>query len=112
MQQRTSQLEAEYEAYKKTIKGCPFCPVRDNKIKAEYKYWTVVYNKFPYEHTISHYVIISKRHIENHKLRDITSEEREELFDIASTYPEMQFEHKGIGQQSINHLHFHLIKYE
>jgi len=109
---RTKQIESDYREYLEGLKGgCPFCPIRENKIKADMRYWKILYNKFPYENTKNHYVIVLKRHVDNDKMRDLNNGEVQELWDIILMYPEMEFIHKNLSQQSVNHLHCHLIDY-
>jgi len=72
---RSKQEENEYQKYLDKLKGgCPFCPVpSDNKLKAEYRYWKVIHNKFPHENTEKSYVIILKRHLDNDKRKDLSN---------------------------------------
>ena len=109
-------MENEYKEYCNSLgQECFFCPVSsDNKIKKEYRYWRMIYNKFKERHPEwdKAYVLVLKRHLENHKRKDLLKHEKKELLKIIEEKENYSIVHKGKDQCSVNHMHIHFVLYK
>ncbi len=101
---------------------CPFCPKYYSKSELEPiikqgKYWHIRKNRWPYENTQTHFVIIHNKHVE--KLSEINPQAAQELFKLAQ-WVEKEYKISGgglclrFGDININggtvlHLHAHII---
>lgn len=121
---KNARIKEQYEVMKKVQKGnyCPFCPQYYQKAQLEPiikqgRYWHIRKNKWPYQNTRIHLLIIHNNHIE--KLSEITPEAGKELFEL-SQWTEKEYDISGgglclrFGNIEINggtvlHLHFHII---
>lgn len=117
--ERDPQTQVRYERYLKSIKDipCVFCHTQSiqNQFVSETNYFYILENKFPYQKTDFHYLIVPKRHI--HSLDEFTLEEFEEWTYIQSQYildwQDFDITTRGTTNidKSVNHLHTHLIKF-
>ena len=101
---------------------CPFCSGNDSETKLmsvikEGKYWQVRENRWPYNNTRVHLLIIHNEHAE--KLADVKPEAAVELFELVK-WAESEYNVSGgaIGIRfgdprtngaTVNHLHVHFI---
>jgi dihydrofolate reductase len=101
---------------------CPFCPEHYEKsglmpILKEGKYWHIRQNRWPYENTRIHLIVIHNAHAE--KISDLAPEAAQELFELAKWFEtEYKVSGGGIGIRfgdprvngaTVNHLHAHFI---
>ena len=101
---------------------CPFCPEYYERsglmpIIKQGKYWHVRQNRWPYENTRVHLIVIHNAHAE--KISDISPEAAKELFELAQWF-EKEYEVMGGGigirfgdprlnGATVNHIHAHFI---
>jgi len=117
----------QLELMKKIREGgfCPFCP--EHEAKAELgpllkrgTYWTMRKNRWPYENTREHLLIIHNVHVEH--LNDLTPEAWMELFKLVSwAEKEYRIEGGAIGMRfgdptkngaTVDHIHAHVFAAE
>lgn len=115
----------EQRALMETIQNgnfCPFCPEHYDKsqlmpVIKQGQYWHIRQNRWPYENTRIHLLIIHNSHAE--KLSDITPKAAKELFELVQwAEKEYQIADGAMGLRfgdiltngaTVNHLHAHLI---
>lgn len=101
---------------------CPFCPKYYDQsqlmpVIKQGRYWHIRANRWPYENTHVHLLIIHNEHAE--KLGDVSPEAVQEFFELAQ-WIEKEYQITGgaiglrfgdirINGASVNHLHAHLI---
>jgi hypothetical protein len=109
---RTKKALEKYIKHLKNNKedGCPFCNREGLKT---FKYWKVIYNRFPYDRIAKeHHLLVPLRHINEDVL---TKKELDELKSIKNGFiKDLKYQYilEGVvGYRSQpNHFHLHLIK--
>lgn len=102
---------------------CPFCKEHINKselepeIKTDFKFWTVRKNRWPYENTRIHLLIIHNEHVET--IGKVSQEAWKELREISSwAEKEFKLDSGALGLRfgdpkkngaSVDHLHAHIL---
>lgn len=114
------------EEYKKIMNGrsvfskdeCPFCDLEAQKEYTiwKWKYWSIIYNKYPYTGNDQHIMAVPQEHKEF--FTDFTPEELGELHEVHQqvskfygdkTYFSFCRETHGDKTKSIHHYHQHFI---
>lgn len=117
---------ARSEGYKQIMaeavseEACPLCPPmkwHPNPILKDDERWLITENSHPYENSTYHFLIISKRHVEN--LTDLANKDLASIlkltrwatkkFDIKGGGLTMRFGDTLYTGATIKHLHAHLI---
>ncbi|HCC84755.1 MAG TPA: hypothetical protein DEP87_03670 [Candidatus Pacebacteria bacterium] len=106
-----------------TAGHCPFCPenlavYNKTPILKQGKYWLIVPNQWPYEHTKVHLLLILRTHVTDLSQLDPTAgQELIELtqwaqreFKILGGALAVRFGDTNFSAGTINHLHAHLIQ--
>jgi diadenosine tetraphosphate (Ap4A) HIT family hydrolase len=112
---RTEEVAKNYEAAQKNRlpgNGCRLC--NDSETLAEYEYWRVMPNAFPYDRYFTKSdMLVLKRHTDELGLTDA---EYKELLQLKSTVLMHEYDHLLDNlpkQKSIpHHCHFHLISFK
>ena len=100
---------------------CPFCIEHYQKnneaILHEGEYWYFVKNKWPYENTKQHFLLITKKHIET--FAELSAAARDELFEMSAEAIEkykipggalaLRFGDTDYSGGSVQHLHAQLV---
>jgi ATP adenylyltransferase len=101
---------------------CPFCPEHYEKsglmpVIKRGKYWHIRKNRWPYQNTRIHLVVIYNTHAE--KISDINPEAAKELFELAKWFEKkykvlgggigIRFGDPRVNRATVNHLHAHFI---
>ena len=113
----------QLELMKKIKEGkfCPFCP--EYEVKAELgqlikktKHWTMRKNRWPYENTREHILIIHNAHAE--RMNDLSAEAWKELFGLVKWAEKkfhieggafgMRFGNPAKNGATVDHLHTHV----
>ncbi len=99
------------------IENCPFCKNDDTLTIWKWKYWKIKNNKYPYNWSKQHLLLISNRHIEHTK--ELNNNELIELKvaeDFFSNYYKDKDYFSFIRQtnwwKSIKHIHYHYIPWK
>jgi len=81
---RTQAMHEKYEEERVASVISDSCPLCTVPVIAEFTYWKVVENKYPYDAvTLRHDLLIVKRHVGSDK--ELTQAEREELLELKET---------------------------
>lgn len=95
---------------------CPFC--KENResqmVLWEWKYWAIIYNKYPYLEIEKHLLVIPNRHIEfTSDIPDIEWQEMAEIETWTKKFfngkPYFSFIRQTGKMKSIKHLHYHYL---
>jgi len=110
--QRTILGYLKYNNYlsKASKDECVFCSFRDQIVLNEYKYWTLVKNKFPWKMWTEHNLLVLKRHLEPIELDKLKPAEVKELNEIRIKHPEHIFMHTAPRTVKVSHLAYHICK--
>jgi hypothetical protein len=109
---RSPQMQAIYEAYKRTITAstpCFLCLTED----VAYAQWKLVKNTFPYDLVVkpdTHFLFCPKRHVaEEHDLTERERLERDTIvrYDLAQTFSCMTLNFAQARTHK-SHLHYHV----
>ncbi len=101
---------------------CAFCPEyfiehHDNPIEFETDHWIVAKNDYPYEHTSTHLLLVSREHIQ--RMEEMSAEARIDFMNVvARVEKDFQLESFALGMRvgdmkynggSVEHLHAHIV---
>lgn len=82
---RSAAMHQKYEEGRQQDVISGACPMCDAPSEHEFIHWRIVENLYPYDAiAIRHDLLVTKRHI--HGDRDLTTEERAELFELKESY--------------------------
>lgn len=122
---QNTRSDDQFEYYKAIADDdvCPFCTESLKKylkqpIISEGDHWLVTPNRWPYEHTSAHYLLIARQHIET--VTELPSGAFEELGDhVKQLVTDNNLDYGGIAMRfgdvrytgaTVNHLHAHLLQ--
>ncbi len=102
----------EAQKEKEQSEGCRLC--NDTESIAEYKYWRLMPNMFPYDRYFTKSdMLVTKRHTDE---RGLTKEEREEFLDLKSKVLTDQYDsildHLPKQRSIPHHCHYHLVEFK
>ena len=121
---QNARSEKQLEVMKKIQeqKFCPFCPEHYEKsglmpVVKQGKFWHIRQNRWPYENTRVHLIVIHNTHAE--RISDLTPEAAQELFELAQWFETeykvlgggigLRFGDPRVNGATVNHLHAHFI---
>ena len=93
---------------------CPFCKEEESTTVWKWKYWKIVYNKYPYNWLKNNLLLVPYRHCEH--TMELNNDELIELKDADKFFNEyykgenyFSFIRQTNGGKSIKHLHYHYL---